>query len=176
MSAAHRSLARLPNTIFTNLLIATTTSTTTTSIAATTAHDSSRDNEHNEKVPLSPLELKQAICKKLLKGGGTGGGERVNANGNGNGSSSNTNTTIGNNSNSNSNNHININNNGNPTTSSSKQKLNSSTVVGSIATVGQLMRLTPTALLRLLDPLLTISTYNVVCIIHEVLHIQKYTP
>ena len=109
MSATHRSLLRLPNSIFADLV----------------QEQPQYDNQLNEisvsSNHLTPTELQEQICTKLSNNLG-GGGVFASSSNNGN--------VIG----------------------GGGNKGNS---IGSIKTVGQLMRLAPPALLRVLDPLLT---------------------
>lgn len=104
MSASHRSLMRLPDSIFSNLKFKL-------------HHDSnSNDLSFND----SSFDLKKAICTKLKEAGGTG---TASVGGIGNGLSSSM----------------------------------AGGGLGSITTVGQILRLTPPTLLRILDPILTVS-------------------
>ena len=118
MSASHRSLKRLPNSIFIDL---------------TSNHDTLCDSLTTASSPknLSPLELQSEICKKLKELGSSS--NNISSNDNGVGVH-------------------NVSHNMNAT-SSRKQEARGG--IGSITTVGQIMRLTPPALLRALDPLLT---------------------
>jgi hypothetical protein len=110
MSASHRSLARLPNSIFTNLKFRQKDDN---DIRTGTGSYSYEDQDLYQS---SASNLKEAICTKLKDAGG----------------SSSSGNFVGN-----------------------VISNHHSGGIGSITTVGQIMRLTPPTLLGLLDPLLT---------------------